>query len=54
MKVFGLENYAGHLNCFLNVNIQAFWNIIPLNRAILKSLNDMPRGQPLSKLDPII
>ena len=26
-KVFGLENNYNHLNCFLNVILQAFWNL---------------------------
>lgn len=27
MKEFGLENSAGHLNCFLNVILQSMWHL---------------------------
>lgn len=35
-QFFGLENSDGHYNCFLNVVIQSFWNIVPFRQAILQ------------------
>ncbi len=33
---FGLENKPGHLNCFLNVIIQALWHLKPMREFLLK------------------
>ena len=32
MNEFGLENAAGHLNCFLNVILQSMWHLTPMRR----------------------
>ncbi len=33
---FGLENMPGHLNCFLNVVLQAFWHLSTFKKDLEK------------------
>ena len=33
---FGLENHPNHLNCFLNVIVQALWHLKPMKEFMLK------------------